>query len=177
MVNGSYYIGLRELVEDFARMLSRAPLNPHYRSREALCRWMFPMIKLYLRAKLGEQELPYDLWRRDLRRKSGINPLTLFATDFAPDFSIDVTEVPTLAILTTLANDERAVPARIGSAIGQGIVLSHRYPAVISFVLYTAGEREHQRWVERELQMNLWSRHKVKLVLREQRSPGGDTPD
>ena len=168
MTSTPHYIGLKEFVEGFARTLSRAPLKPDYRNGEALRRWLVPVVKAYLADKLGQQDLPYELRQRRSRGKRVIDPFPVLGAAFAPDFTIDVADVPTLAILSTLANDEKTLATKIGSAVGQAIVLAHQYPAVISFVLHRGREEEYQRWPAKEIQLDLWSRHKVMLVIREQ---------
>ncbi len=168
MTTPSHYIGLREFVEDLATLLSRAPLDTDYNNDGELCGWLGPVVKAYLANNLGQQNLSYDLWQRRSRKKKDVAPLTVFGCNFAPDFSIKVSGAPTLAVLSILVKDNRALPKRIGSAIGQAMVLSHQYPAVLSFVLHPGKQEEPYFLLEREIQLDLWSRHKVKLVLRDQ---------
>ena len=172
MTSNPRYIGLKEFVEDFARTLIRAPIKPEYKDGEELRRWLLPVVKDYLTAKLGQQDIPYNLRQRRSLRKKGVDTLPASGAGFAPDFAIEVTHLPILAILSTLIKDELTLATKIGSAIGQAIILSHQYPAVISFVLYNVQPLEYRLWLEKEIQLDLWSRHKIKLVLRDQARSG-----
>ncbi|MFQ5875743.1 MAG: hypothetical protein ACE5JL_18350 [Dehalococcoidia bacterium] len=148
--------------------MTHAPLKPQYRGESSLRSWVTKVVKGYLADKLGPQDLPYDVWQRSSLEKQSLYPLPIFGTAFAPDLAIDVAEKPALAILATLVKDEPTLASRVGSAIGQAIVLSHQYPAVVSFVLLKVRQEEYQHWLAREIQLDLWSNHKVKLVLRDQ---------
>ncbi|MEE9199068.1 MAG: hypothetical protein V3U26_04655 [Dehalococcoidia bacterium] len=168
MTSNPHYIGLTEFVEDFARTLSRAPVKPRYRDREELRRWLVPVVKAYLADKLGQQEIPYHLWQRRSRGGRAIDSIPIFVAPFVPDLAVEVTQTPILAVLSTLIKDNRTLATKIGAAIGQAIILSHQYPAVISFVLHSVRREEYRLYLEREIQLDLWSRHKIKLVLRDQ---------
>lgn len=160
------YLGLTELVEEISHQLAWAPLKPNYRSKEGLKGTIASIVKEFLETKLRPLDLRYEVWQRRVEEEGGIEPLYVFGADFAPDLVIDIEDEPTLAIVLTLVKRDIDLPVKLGCAIGQALLYCHQYPAIITLVLHLGKGQEYKHWKDREIQQDLWSTHKIRLVFR-----------
>ena len=96
-----------------------------------------------------------------------MQPVPIFGVDFCPDMAIRVAELQAVVFILRLVNEGEEIGPKISSAIGQALIYSRYYPAVIAFIFALEKEEPHKHWSDWELKADLWRRHKIKLVVRE----------
>ena len=157
------YLGAVDFVDQLCNELLSAPFKPEYRSEARLKADVIRALRKFARGKLAPLGLPYEIQER----AKGLQPVPIFGTDFCPDLAIEVTEFPSVAFVLKLAKggEERAL--KVSSAIGQALIYSRYYPAVIAFVFSLESGEAHKHWTDWELKADLWRKHKIRLVIRE----------
>jgi hypothetical protein len=98
--------------------------------------------------------------------KEGLQPVLIFGADFYPDMVIEVGSFPAVAFILKLIGEE--LELKISSAIGQALLYSQHYTAVIALILGPEVGEPHKHWLDWEFKADLWRRHKIKLIIREQ---------
>lgn len=162
----AHFLGLSEFVEGMAFELVRAPFKLRYRSRSALTKDVARIVGGYLRHKLVPLQLEHALWETIAENGPGIQPVYVFGADFIPDLAVDVQERPTVALRVNLIRESRDTLTTIATAIGEAIVFSCLYPSVVAFVYSTGAPVEYKHLLDRQIAMDLWRDHKIRLVLR-----------
>jgi hypothetical protein len=158
------YFGITEFVEQLSAELLSAPLLPQYDDEARLRADVAQVVKRFSRDKLAPLALSYCLQEGG---GEALLPVVIFGTDFSPDMAIKVGGVPVVAFTLKLVKQGEEPGLKISSAIGQALIYSRCYPAVIAFVLSLEKGEPHKHWSDWELKADLWRRHKIKLVVRE----------
>lgn len=118
-------------------------------------------------AVLSKQRLNYTIWRGIAGPLvDGIQTILVLGNTFTPNFVIDVVGKPTLALCIRHIIPGPISSYNISAAIGEAMIYSYHYPAVIAFFYLSDVERDYMRLSDREMTMGLWQMHKVKLVIR-----------
>jgi hypothetical protein len=156
--------GIAEFVEQLSAELLSAPLSLQYDDEARFRADVTQVVRRFAEEKLASLALPYCIqdWGDE-----ALLPVTIFGTDFCPDIAIKVGELPVVAFILQLAKQGKELGPRVSSAVGQALIYSRYYPAVITFVLSMEKGEPHKHWSDRELKADLWRRHKIRLVVRE----------
>lgn len=162
------FLGINDFVDQVARELMAAPLRPAYRSRDTMARHVEQLLSRFLKRWLGPLNLTHRLWRGgiDIERGEWLEPAFVFGTEFTPDIVVDVGDSPTLALHTLPIRQGQAIGSRVASAIGEAVVYSHLYPAVLVLIQRTGEDVEYKHLQDREIMTDLWRSHKIRLLLR-----------
>ncbi len=56
---------------------------------------------------------------------------------------------------------------------GEALISTYVYPAALAFIYQVGQSSDYMHLLDRELMLDLWHSHKVKLVLRSSYSPEG----
>jgi hypothetical protein len=164
MADKPRYFGITEFVEQLSMELLSATLLPQYDDEARLRADVSQVVKRFTEEKLAPLALCYCI--RDWGDEA-LLPVAIFGADFCPDMAIRVGEFPVVAFISKLVKQETELGLKISSAIGQALIYSRCYPAVIAFVLSLKKGELHKHWPDWELKADLWRRHKIKLVVRE----------
>ncbi len=164
MAEEPQYFGITEFVEQLSAELLSAPLLPQYDDEARFRADVTQVVKRFTEDKLASLALSYCIqdWGDE-----ALLPVAIFGTDFCPDMAIKVGEFPMVAFILKLVKQGEDVGLITSSAIGQALIYSRCYPAVIAFVLSMEKGEQHKHWFDWELKADLWRSHKIKLVLRE----------
>jgi hypothetical protein len=164
MAEEPQYFGITEFVEQLSAELLSAPLRPQYDDEARLKADVTQVVKRFTEDKLAPLALAYCIedWGGQ-----ALLPVAIFGTDFCPDMAIKVGEFPVVAFTLKLVKPGEEPGLKITSAIGQALIYSRCYPAVIAFVLNLEKGEPHKHWSDWELKADLWRRHKIKLLVRE----------
>ena len=158
------YFGITEFVEQLSAELLSTPLLPQYDDEARFRADVTQVVKRYSEEKLASLALSYRI--QDWGDES-LLPIAIFGTDFCPDMAIRVGEFPVVAFILQLVKPGEELGLKVSSAVGQALIYSRCYPAVIAFVLRMEKGEPHKHWSDWELKADLWRRHKIKLVVRE----------
>lgn len=101
------------------------------------------------------------------RDKRKIKSVWAYGTDFRPDITVEVRELPTIAIEVKLAKRDNDLADSVGSAIGKALIYSVQYSYVIAFVLDRTESDLSQHWFDSEIEDRLWENHRISLVIRQ----------
>ena len=161
-----HYMGLNEFVETLSQYLTQRKLRRHYRSHERLLDDVESIVQEFMKERLGPLNLDFAVWRGVAELGTeGIDPVPVFGTDFIPDMVVSVSDSPTLAIHAQLIRGRLSTSDKIGAAIGRALVYSQKYPAVLTLVHHTGGSAGYKHLLDREVLMDLWNSHKIKLLF------------
>jgi hypothetical protein len=166
MTESSRYLGLNDFVEQLAKGLQQAPLKKGYTSHEPFRNEVVETVKGVVKTILEPVGVSYQVWQGVAEPGGrGIAPTLAFSQEFIPDLVVEVGGLPTVAfqfhLLARLGQANRV----ISSALGEAILHSHQYPAVILFLHSPNGRIAPQGLLSREVILNMWSRHKVRVVF------------
>lgn len=159
-------MGAADFVEKLAEHLADAPLRRNYRSQASLERDLARQVAAFTRATLLPLGIPFGVWQEKASPPEEQDPVMAFGRDFRPHIAIEVAEIPTAALVVKLIKKEGESPAALGAALGQALIVGRLYPAILAFVLDRGQAKAEKHWWDRELRMELWSRYKIKLVIR-----------
>jgi hypothetical protein len=164
MAEEPQYFGITEFVERLSVELLSAPLLRRYDDEARFRADVTQVVKRFTEEKLASLALSYCIqdWGDE-----ALLPVAIFGTDFCPDMAIKVGESPVVAFILKLVKQGEELWPKVSSAVGQALIYSRYYPAVIAFVLSLEKGEPHKHWSDWELKADLWRRHKIKLVLRE----------
>ena len=164
MAGEPQYFGITEFVERLSAELLSAPLLPQYDDEARFRADVTQVVRRFAEEKLASSALPYRIqgWGDE-----ALLPVAIFGTDFCPDMAIKVGEFPVVAFILQLVKQGEELGPKVSSAVGQALIYSRCYPAVIAFVLSMEKGEPHKHWSDWELKADLWRRHKIKLVVRE----------
>lgn len=164
MAKEPQYFGITEFVERLSVELLSAPLLPQYDDEARFRADVTQVVKRFTEEKLGSLALSHCIqdWGDE-----ALLPVAIFGTDFCPDMAIKVGEFPVVAFILKLVKQGEELWPTVSSAVGQALIYSRYYPAVIVFVLSLEKGEPHKHWSDWELKADLWRSHKIKLVLRE----------
>ena len=158
------YMGLNEFVQGICEALQQAPLKRTYSSHAALVDAVVRVVQDFLVQYLKPLSLGYQIWQGPAELDTaGIQPVYAYGAHFLPDLVVEVSGNPTLAFSI---RQLRAQPStQIRASIGEALIFSHQYPAVIAFLhgLEQGGGVNYLR--DRAISENLWSSHKVRLLF------------
>ncbi len=157
------YLGAADFVDQLSNELLAASLKTEYRSEARLKADVIRAVRKFAQGKFGPLGLPYEIQER----AKGLQPISIFGTDFCPDLAIEVTEFPAVAFVLKLVKGGGELESKVGSAIGQALIYSRYYPAVIAFVLNMESGETYKHWTDWELKADLWRKHKIRLIIRE----------
>lgn len=99
------------------------------------------------------------------QEKGKSNSIWAFGTDFYPGISVDLKEVPTVALEIKLARRDDNLANLIGSAIGQALLYSVQYSHVIVFILDRSNSDLYKHWFDSEIEARLWDNHGIRLIF------------
>lgn len=97
--------------------------------------------------------------------KGKINSIWAFGTDFCPAVSVDLKEVPTVALEVKLAKRDDNLANSVGSAIGQALLYSVQYSHVIVFILDRSNSDLYKHWFDSEIETRLWDNYGIRLIF------------
>ena len=117
----------------------------------------------HIHSELGE--LAYVWVKAGARGKT--KSVWAYGTDFWPDITVEVRELPTIAIEVKLAKRDNDLAESVASAIGKALVYSVQYSNVIAFVLDRTESDLRQHWFDSEIEDQLWENHRINLVVRQ----------
>lgn len=165
---GPRLFGVKEFVQELAKELDRAKFRRRYSSKELLKRDVVQVLEQFLDDVLVEKSgLSYQLWQGLAEPGSpGIEPDLVFGADFAPDIQVDVSGQPTVAISINLIANSVNASNKMGFAIGEGLILSRLYPAVLVFVYRLRPKAYLRHHLDGELILDLWNFYKIKLLVK-----------
>lgn len=162
------YMGLNDFVEELSRLLLRAPLKPEYRDPSELVADVASAVRGFLQETLRPNHIGYDVWETVATPDGlGIVPTRAFGNVYTPSLVIDVAERPTVAFHLRRLADKAQASREITEALGTAIVYSQQYPAVILLLFCPHRVAEISGLLDREIVMELWSSHKIRLLLRQ----------
>lgn len=164
MAEGHRYIGLRDFVEELSWALQRASFPRPWRRREDLLVAVEGVVSRFLEEVLGPR-LPHRVLRGSEVVEGDLSPVVLLGVSFVPDLVIEVSGQPTLAVEVHLARGKRVDGQRLGAVLGRALAFSYRYPAVLSLVFSPDRALEPRSLLDREMLLDLWTSHKVRLVF------------
>jgi len=101
------------------------------------------------------------------RDKGKSKSIWAFGTDFYPAITVDVREIPTVAIEAKLAKRNGNLADSIGAAIGQALLYSVQYSYVIAIVLDKTNSDLYKHWYDSEIEAQLWDNHGIRLIIRQ----------
>ncbi|MFN3974915.1 MAG: hypothetical protein ACK4K2_06580 [Dehalococcoidia bacterium] len=160
-------MGINDFAEELARTLLRAPLKDRYSDHEEFKRHLGSLLEAFLKESLDSSQTPYALWSGVAEPGGGgIIPTRAFGQSYIPDLVVDIAGRPTLAILARFVESRQEASDQLAEAIGKALILSAAYPAVFLFCYAPEGVVHPSGLMDREILMDLWSRHKVRVVLR-----------
>ncbi len=161
------YVGLNDMVEELARKLTLTRFQGPRIAQETLVEDIAKASQEYLEQRLGPQGIAYSIWREVAGPfNDGIRPVLVFGTTFVPDLVVDVVGKPTLAFCIRCVTPGPMSSHSISAMVGESLVYSHQYPAVIGFLYLGNIEQDYMHLLDREIIMGLWHEHKVRLILR-----------
>ena len=155
------YLGLSEFVEQMSNTLMNTPFERRYRSERPFRADVLKVVRGFVSSRLDPLDIAYEI--RDAK-KTG--PVSVFGADFWPDLSVDVSAMPTVAIGLGLIRPGESPTEKISSAVGRAIIYARQYPSVVSLILDLGEAGEHELWIDREFTFELWSRLRIKLIVR-----------
>lgn len=155
-----HYLGITEFVEGLCQHLEQtlSPSKPRYSDERKLRGDVLKVARGFLQEKLTPLKVSGKVWKE-------AEPISLLGTDFCPKAAIEVGHLPTVALDLELVREGENPALKISSAIGQAVIYSRRYPAVIAFIVVQGLKEDHKQWWDQEFKMELWARYKIKLVL------------
>ncbi len=162
------FMGISEFVEQVTRELAATPLRSSYPSRTALARQIAQPLSRLLAELLTPLTLPHRLWQGDINLERGewVEPALVFGTEFTPDVVVEIADSPTLAVLTQPVRPGRDASRKVASALGEALLYSHLYPAVVVLLHRPGVDAEYKHLWDREIMNDLWRTHKIRLILR-----------
>ncbi|MCS7207050.1 MAG: hypothetical protein NZ951_03835 [Dehalococcoidia bacterium] len=160
-------MGINDFVEELARTLLRAPLRDRYSDHEEFKSHLKALMETFLKDSLASAQTPYAVWSGVAEPGAhGIVPTRAFGQTYIPDLVVDIAGRPTLAFLGRFLGNRRTAGDHLAEALGKALVLSAAYPAVFLFCYAPDGAVHPSGLMDREILLDLWSRHKVRVVLR-----------
>lgn len=132
-----------------------------YDKESALLQDIGDVITEFVKATL--EEMAHVTVRGQEKGKS--NSIWAFGTDFCPAISVNLKEVPTIAIEVKLAKRDDNLASIVGSAIGQALLYSVQYSHVIVFILDRSNSDLYKHWFDSEIEARLWDNHGIRLIL------------
>lgn len=161
------YVGLNEMVDELSRKLMLTRFQDTHINQTRLMDNVTIACKEYLEQRLIPLGVSHKIWK-DVAEPytEGIRPVFVFGNTFVPDLVIDVADKPTLALSVRYIGAGAKTSYNLAAAIGEALVCSHQYPAVIVFLYQSKKGGDYMHLLDREIMMSLWQEHKVKLVLR-----------
>jgi hypothetical protein len=101
------------------------------------------------------------------RDRTKIKPVWAFGADFSPSITVEVGDLPTVAIEVRLASREDGTADPVGVAVGRALVYSLQYSYAVAFVLDRSGSHLHKHWLDSEIESRLWDNHRISVIVRQ----------
>ena len=117
----------------------------------------------YINNELGELA---SVWVKG-RGKGKSKSVWAYGTDFWPDITIEVRQLPTIAIEVKLAKRDNGLAESVASAIGKALIYSVQYSHAVAFVLDRTESDLGKHWFDSEIEDRLWEDHRIILVIRQ----------
>ena len=161
------YVGLNEMVEELSKKLMLTRFQNSRLNQPTLMDDVTKACEEYLGQRLAPLGVSHKIWR-DVAEPytEGIRPVFVFGNTFVPEMVIDVAEKPTLALSVKYIGPGAKTTFNLSAAIGEALVYSRQYPAVIAFLYQSKKGVDYMHLLDRETMMSLWHQHKIRLVLR-----------
>ena len=99
------------------------------------------------------------------RDKGKSKSVWAFGTDFCPAITVEVREMPTVAIEVKLAKRDGSLADSVAVAIGQALLYSVQYSYVIVFVLDRTNSDLYKHWFDSEVEARLLDNHEIRLIV------------
>ncbi len=159
------YMGITEFMEGMAGNLADAPLRPHYRSVATLRRDIAQQVQAYVQVQLAPLGVPFKVWQQGAS-PGGLEPVLAFGRDFWPDVAVEVSEIPTIAVAVKLIAPRDDGRGALSFLLGETIIYTRVYPAVLAFALDRGSPDESKHWWDPDLRAELWERYHIRLIIR-----------
>lgn len=134
-----------------------------YNSESDLLLDIGEIVTEYINAELGELA---SVWV-EVRDRGKIKPVWAYGTDFWPNITVEVRDLPTIAIEVKLAKRDNGLAESVASAIGKALIYSVQYSHVVALVLDRTESDLRRHWFDSELEDRLWENHRINLVIRQ----------
>ena len=134
-----------------------------YNAQDELLLDVGDIVTEYINNELGELA---SVWVKG-RDKGKSKSIWAYGTDFWPDITIEVRQLPTIAIEVELAKRDNGLAELVASAIGRTLIYSVQYSHVIAFVLDRTESDLGKHWFDSEIEDRLWENHRISLVIRQ----------
>jgi len=132
-----------------------------YNSQDELLLDIGDIVKEYIHSGLGEFASVCVRGKDKGKSKS----VWAYGTDFWPDITVEVRELPTIAIEVRLAKKDNGLAESVASAIGKALIYSVQYSHCIAFVLDRTESDLGKHWFDSEVEDRLWDNHRISLVI------------
>ena len=151
---------ISQFIDDLCERLENIEFGDYDKESELL-KDVGNVITEYINTTLEEMA---QVWVRG-QNKGKNNSIWAFGTDFYPAISIDLREVPTIALEIKMAKRDDNLADSIGTAIGQALMYSAQYSHVIVLVLDRTNSDLYKHWFDSEIEAQLWDNHAIRLII------------
>ncbi len=134
-----------------------------YDAEDELLQDVGDIVTEYINTELGELA---SVWVGG-RDKGKLKSVWAYGADFWPHITIEVRDLPTVAIEVKLAKRDDGLGEAVTSALGKALIYSVQYSYVIVFVLDRAESDPRRHWFDSEIEDRLWENHRISLVIRQ----------
>ena len=151
-----------QIIDGLCEKLENAEFED-YDAKSELLPEVGDIVAEYINTELGELA---SVWVEG-RDKGKIKSVWAFGTDLWPDITVEVRELPTVAIEVKLAKRDNGLADPVTSAIGKALIYSAQYSYVIAFVLDRTKSDVYKHWFDSEIEARLWENHRIRLIIRQ----------
>lgn len=134
-----------------------------YDSGKELLAGIAEVVKEFISTELGEWA---SVWVNG-KDKGKIRSVWAYGADFWPDMTVEVRELPTIAISVRVAKRGEDLAEALASAVGNSMIHSVQYSYSIALVLDRTDSDPRQHWFDSEIEERLWTDHRISLVVRQ----------
>ncbi len=132
-----------------------------YNEEEDLVAEVGELVKEFINTGLGEWA---SVWVNG-KDKGKIRSVWAYGADFWPDITVEVRELPTIAIAVRVARRGEDLAEALVSAVGSSMIHSVQYSYSIALVLDRTDSDPRQHWFDGEIEERLWVNHRISLVV------------
>jgi len=154
------HLDATQIVEGLCEMLQDTEFGD-YNAEDALLLDIGNIVADYIGSALGEFA-SVSIKGKDKGKSKSV---WAYGTDFWPDISVEVRELPAIAIEVKLAKRDSILADSVASAIGKTVVYSAQYSHSIAFVLDRTESDLGKHWFDSDIEDRLWDNHRVSLVV------------
>ncbi len=134
-----------------------------YDSDKELLAGVGDLVKEFISTELGEWA---SVWVNG-QDKGKIRSVWAYGADFWPDMTVEVRELPTIAISVRVAKRGEDLAKALTSAVGNSMIHSVQYSYSIALILDRTDSDPRQHWFDSEIEERLWTDHRISLVVRQ----------